>query len=125
MQPRYQDRVRDWTKKCFGDSVDLDNQTRQVQLLEEVLELLQAVGLSKDIVAQMVELVYSKEKGDIYLETGDVIVSLAAFCTCHGLNMSHCGEKALEICIENTEKIRQKQSSKPFHKGINDVERNG
>ena len=116
MQPDFQKRVRDWTKECFGDRIDLHHKTRQVQLLEEVIELLQSVNLSKEIVTQIVDLVYSKEKGDAFFEAGDVMISFAAFCTAHGLSMSECGEIVLKNCIEKTEAIRKKQNHKPFHR---------
>jgi NTP pyrophosphatase (non-canonical NTP hydrolase) len=114
----YQRRVREWTAKCFGDAVDLDRPTRQAQLLEEALECVQAAGLPKNTVQGLVDLVYSKPAGSLNGEIGDVMTSVAAFCTAHEADLHDCAEAALTRCIDMTDSIREKQKTKPFHKKI-------
>lgn len=114
----YQRRVREWTAACFGDEVDLDRPTRQAQLLEEALECVQAAGLPKETAQGLLNLVYARPAGALNGEIGDVMTSVAAFCTAHEADLLDCAETALARCIDMTERIREKQKLKPFHKKI-------
>ncbi len=111
----YQERVRAWTTECFEDEVDLNKPTRQAQFLEEVFECAQAAGYPQDCAHQLLDYIYSKPVGDLKVEAGDVMTSFAAFCTAHEILLDECAEEALTRCIANTEKIREKQKTKPFH----------
>jgi NTP pyrophosphatase (non-canonical NTP hydrolase) len=112
----YQERVRAWTKECFGDDIDLHRPTRQAQFLEEALECVQAAGLSREIAHGIVDHIYAKRPGHLDSEVGDVMTSFAAFCTAHDVNLNGCSEAALSRCIQSTDKIREKQKTKPFHR---------
>jgi NTP pyrophosphatase (non-canonical NTP hydrolase) len=112
----YQKRVREWTGVCFGDEIDLHRPTRQAQMLEEALECVQAAGLPRATAQGLLDLVYSKPAGALNGEIGDVMTSFAAFCTAHDADMRDCAEDALDRCIAQTDKIREKQKAKPFHK---------
>lgn len=112
----YQKRVREWTAECFGDAIDLDRPTRQSQMLEEALECVQAAGLPRETAQGILDLVYSKPAGALNGEIGDVMTSVAAFCTAHDADMHDCAESALARCISQTDRIREKQKAKPFHR---------
>jgi NTP pyrophosphatase (non-canonical NTP hydrolase) len=116
----YQSRVREWTGQCFGDQIDLDRPTRQAQFLEEALECVQAAGLPRATAQGLLDLVYSKPAGELNGEMGDVMTSIAAFCTAHDADMHECAEAALTRCINATDKIREKQKTKPFHTKFDD-----
>jgi NTP pyrophosphatase (non-canonical NTP hydrolase) len=120
-RPDYQGRVRDWTKECFGDAIDLDKKTRQAQFFEEAIEVVQAAGLDITTAHGLIDLAYSKDAGNVRDEVGDVMTSLAAFCTAHGVVLHESAEEALRRCIANTDKIRMKQRTKPHHKQVTEV----
>ncbi|WP_205589584.1 hypothetical protein [Chachezhania antarctica] len=109
----YQDRVAQWALDCFGPEVTSCHLERGDRLLEEVFELLQSCGYPKDRVATLEKYTWSRIAGLPTQEVGGVMVTLAAFCSAHDLDMITCGERELERVWENVEEIRAKQAAKP------------
>ncbi|MGZ4968070.1 MAG: hypothetical protein ACXV8O_01525 [Methylobacter sp.] len=90
-----------------------DKEERSHRFLEESLELVQACGCTKSEALQLVDYVYGRPAGEPYQEVGGVMVTLAALCLAHGLNMHENGETELTRIWTMVEKIRQKQAAKP------------
>jgi hypothetical protein len=108
----FQNRVRSWAVACFGLDV-ADNRTiRNYRFLEEALELVQAIGCTKDRALALVEYVYERPAGDPRQEVGGVMVTLAALCAANELPLEDCAELELERCYMNIAKIRAKQAAK-------------
>jgi hypothetical protein len=113
--PSFQDRVKPWMMTCFGAEISADKVERGDRVLEEVFELLQAVGYDPARVLALRDYVWGRAIGDPPQETGGVMVTLAAFCLAHGLDMHQAGETELarinqpDIVL----KIRAKQAAKP------------
>lgn len=110
----FQARVAPWMQECFGPEISADKLERGDRHLEEVLELLQSGGYPKTRVAALVEYVWSRPEGEPEQEVGGVMVTLAAYCLAHGLDMHEAGEKELARILqpEIIEKIRAKQAAK-------------
>jgi hypothetical protein len=113
----FQDRVAPWMQKCFGPDISADTVERNHRFLEESLELVQSLGCTSSEAHQLVDYVYGRPVGDPPQEVGGVMVTLAALCIPHGIDMHDAGEVELEriSAPDVIEKIRRKQATKPKH----------
>ncbi len=111
----FQDRVQPWMRACFGPKISADKVERGDRLLEEVFELLQAGGYDPARVLSLREYVWGREVGNPEQEAGGVMVTLAAYCLAHGLDMHDAGETELARIWTRVDKIRAKQAAKPKH----------
>lgn len=109
----FQKRVQKWMHACFGEAVSADKLERGDRYLEETFELLQSVGYPRDRIRALEDYVYSRPIGEPVQEAGGVMVTLAAFCEPHGIDMNVAGENELVSCWGKIEKIRAKQAAKP------------
>jgi len=111
----FQQRVKPWMLQCFGMEVASDRLERGDRLLEEVLELLQAVDYPFERIYPLIDYVFHRPAGHLPQEVGGVMVTLAAFCLAHGPDMHACGDTELERISdpEIVVKIREKQKAKP------------
>lgn len=109
----FQARVDVWMEACFGTAISADKLERGDRLLEEVLEMLQSEGYPLQRVASLTSYVWSRVPGYPPQEVGGVKVTLAAFCSAHGINMHAAGEAELARIWTKIEAIRAKQAAKP------------
>lgn len=109
----FQSRVKPWFLACFGAEISSDRLERGDRLLEEVFELLQSGDYPQDRVAALSSYVWSRPAGEPAQEVGGVMVTLAAYCLAHGLDMHAAGETELARVWTKVEKIRAKQAAKP------------
>lgn len=109
----YQSRVGPWMMECFGPMIAVDRVERHHRFLEEALELVQATGCTADEARQLIEYVYGRPVGEVGQEVGGVMVTLAALCLAHGLDMHEAGETELARVWTKVEQIRAKQAAKP------------
>lgn len=109
----YQPRVQRWMLECFGPMIAADRIERHHRFLEEALELVQSTGCTADEAHQLVDYVYGRPAGEISQEVGGVMVTLAALCLAHGLEMQEAGECELARVRTKIEQIRAKQAAKP------------
>lgn len=107
--------VDDWLCACLGESTAKNKVERNYRFLEEALELVQALGCSKDDALKLVDYVYGRPLGEPKQEVGGVMVTLAALCTAHAMNMSDLGYKALDSAWARIDTIRAKDATKPLN----------
>lgn len=108
-----QARVQPWMMACFGREISADRVERGDRLLEEVFELLQSGGYDPARVLALRDYVWGREAGEPYQEVGGVMITLAAYCLAHDLNMHEAGETELARIWTKVDKIRAKQAAKP------------
>ncbi len=110
----FQSRVADWVSHCFQADLYSDMTERGDRLLEEVLELLQAMGYDPARIATLVTYVYGRPAGEPAQEVGGVMVTLAAYCQVAGLDMHADGERELARILspQVMSSIREKQRAK-------------
>lgn len=113
--PTFQGRVHPWMQACFGPEIAADGIERNHRFLEEALELVQSTGCTRGEAHQLVDYVFNRPVGERHQEVGGVMVTLAALCLAHGLDMHQCGEIELARIWTMVEKIRAKQAAKPKH----------
>ncbi|MER8503817.1 DUF5131 family protein [Mesorhizobium sp. M1142] len=111
----YQDRVHSFMLACFGETIAADGMERNHRFLEESLELVQALGCTASEAHQLVDYVFGRPVGEPHQETGGTMVTLAALCNAHKIDMDIAGETELTRCWSKTDKIRAKQAAKPKH----------
>lgn len=111
----YQDRVHSFMLACFGEAIAADGVERNHRFLEESLELVQALGCTASEAHQLVDYVFGRPVGEPHQETGGALVTLAALCNAHKIDMDIAGETELTRCWSKIEKIRAKQAAKPKH----------
>ena len=109
----FQGRVAKWMSACFGPEISADRQERNHRFLEEALELVQACGATRHEALALVDYVYGRPKGEPAQEVGGVLVTLAAHCQAHGIDMGGAGETELARVWTKVEQIRAKQATKP------------
>jgi hypothetical protein len=114
-QAPFQARVGDWMGQCFTPEIVADKLERSDRFIEEALELVQACGYDATRAHALVDDVFGRPVGEPSQEVGGVMVTLAALCNPHGLDMMQAGETELARILqpEIIEKIRAKQASKP------------
>lgn len=111
----FQERVAPWMQACFGPETAADRVERNDRFLEEALELVQSLGMPIENVLRLVGYVYGRPAGEPHQEVGGVMITLAALCLSHGLDMHRAGDDELARISTPAmiEKIRAKQASKP------------
>lgn len=112
---RLQTKVNAWMLECFGAEIAADKTERNHRFLEESLELVQAAGCSRNEAMQLVDYVYGRPVGELSQEVGGVMVTLAALCTSHGIDMHACALTEVARVWTKIEQIRAKQAGKPKH----------
>jgi hypothetical protein len=111
---KFQERVHKWCVACFGPAITRDRKERCFRFLEEAVELVQSMGMTKEQVLTLVNYVYGRPAGIPRQEVGGTMVTLAALCGAHGLKLQECAQEEINR-IESAEvmqKIRMKQISK-------------
>ena len=111
--PTFQSRVAAWMNACFGPAISADKVERNHRFLEEALELVQALGCSREDCLQLVNYVYDRPVGEPSQEVGGVMVTLAALCLASGLDMDGAAETELARVWTKIDVIRAKQAAKP------------
>ena len=111
----FQDRVKPWLLKCFGPVIAADKLERCDRFIEEALELVQACDYDQARAHALVDYVFGRPIGEPSQEVGGVMVTLAALCLAHHLDMQGAGETELARILrpEIVAKIRAKQAAKP------------
>ena len=111
----FQDRVKPWLLECFGPVIAADKLERCDRFIEEALELVQACDYDQARAHDLVDYVFGRPIGEPSQEVGGVMVTLAALCLAHHLDMQGAGETELARILrpEIVAKIRAKQAAKP------------
>lgn len=101
--------------ECFGAEISGDKIERNDRFIEEALELVQSTGYSADRAHALVDHVFGRDIGEPSQEIGGGMVTMAALCLAHGLDMHGAGEAELARINQPlvVEKIRAKQAAKP------------
>ena len=107
--------IADWITSCWDKNRLFHKRESNLRFAEEAIELMQAVGLSRDDVSSMQDYIYNRKKGDIDNEIGGVLVTLAGLATAHMINMEGVARDSLLSCWARSLHIRQKNETKPKH----------
>lgn len=109
----FQKRVYPWTVETFGYAKSMSLKERRQRIMEEAIELLQAMGGDEEEVVQMAAYVFGRPIGDPYQEFGGLQVCMAAGANALGIDMDQAREDELSRCIDKVDVIRRKNLDKP------------
>ena len=109
-----QDRVGRWVEAALGTSVAMNPHLRNGAFIEEAMELVQSLGLTRNDCLQILDMVYSRPPGHPPQEVGGVMITLLALCNAHRFGANDLAEIELERCWWNIEKIRENQKRKVY-----------
>lgn len=109
----FQYRLFLWMDACFGSKITFDKTERNYRFLEEALETVQSLGLTRVEAHQLVDYVFLRPDGEPEQEVGGALVCLTALCTANNFNLELCGERELARIWTKIDKIREKQKNKP------------
>lgn len=109
----FQDGVAQWLLECFGPVIVADKTERADRFIEEALELVQSVGYPAERVMALLSYVYGRSIGEPAQEVGGTMVTLAAFCVSHSIDMDQAAKTELDRVWTKIEAIRAKQAAKP------------
>lgn len=113
--PSFQYCVKSWMHACFGEEISKDKIERCHRFLEESLELVQSLGITKIDVLKLVDYTFDRPIGEPSQEVGGVMITLAALCSASGIYMQKSGNDELKRIWTKIDAIRQKQATKPKH----------
>jgi NTP pyrophosphatase (non-canonical NTP hydrolase) len=106
-------RVLQWVRQVFGDNVADTTSERASRVVEEALELGQAAGLSREDTVAIAFRVFSRPKGDIRTELGDVGLTILALAEQQWLSADTCEVEALERALNlDPEHLRARHNAK-------------
>ena len=96
----------------FGAAEDV-REDRAPRFLEEALELGQATGVSREDAIRLVDYVYGRPEGDAFVETGDVLFTLAGLAASRGIKLHHASFAVGQRAEANAAKIAAKRARRP------------
>lgn len=109
-----QQAVMEWAKAAFGHHEATNIKQRATRLLEEALELFQAVECPKELAQKSVDVVYSRPPGHIRQEIGGVSITLLVLCEAVGIKARHAEiiewERICSIPIEEFTKRNKEKN---------------
>lgn len=90
-----QRQVSEWCERCFGVEHATSLPARGIRMLEEAIELAQAVGVDPAMAHKLIDFVYGRPVGEIGQEIGGVSLCILALANAAGLDAD--AEEAKEI----------------------------
>lgn len=104
--------VYQWASETFGAHNAIPFE-RALRLFEEATELVQAEGVSEQLLFDIISHVYGKPLGDAKLEAGGVGVTLLAYCESKGISADDAEHKeAYEVLTRDPEYFRARHNLK-------------
>lgn len=110
--------VADWTLRCFGEAAATDPMERAARLVEEVIELAQAVGFPETGISALAADVYAKEPGHPFQEVGGVSITLLAFCEAYGIDVDQAEFAELRRILGKSRKHFQARQNAKADRGV-------
>jgi len=107
-----QKRKDKWMRVCFTDEITDSPEERNRRFIEEALELVQSLNMSRYEAHFMVDYVFGRDKGEPFQEVGGAILTLATLCNAHKIDMMNVAETELSRVWTKVEHIQTKQKLK-------------
>lgn len=98
--------VSDWCADLFGEDVAKNTVERSARLVEEAVEVAQALKLPKDVAHRIVDHVYSRPVGDVPQEVAGVFLTILSLSTAAGVDLTDAFHK--EWHRINDENVKKK-----------------
>lgn len=107
-------KTHDWFNSTFKRDIQGEGQAtdRANRFVEEALELVQAIGITKESIRLQLDRVYSRPVGEVKQEIGGTILTLSLIASSQDLLMDDCWSAAIEDGYARQAKIRAKDAAK-------------
>lgn len=92
----------DWGVRCFGQGHMSDKRIRALRLVEEAIELAQSCDVDLDHVGRLIELVYSKPRGEPTQELGGVMITSMVMAEVLNRSLEDVAMKELRRVLSKT-----------------------
>lgn len=107
-----QERVARWVRETMDEATLQNVRERCLRFIEEALELVQALGMSREDVLMMVEFVYNRHPGLPNQELAGVMVTALALATAAKLDAFDELHRELDRIFEAQDEVRAKHLQK-------------
>lgn len=111
--PNLTTRVKKFLLDAFPKDPVVRPKTRALRFLEEALELVQALGITKEKVLEQVEYTFNRPVGEPVQEVGGTAFTFTALCEAIGVNPIEEGHKNVDQAYRRIDEIREKAKHKP------------
>ena len=96
MTPGFQVKVGQWVCSTFGFANLNNTKERATRVVEEALKLAQSVGVDREMMHELVDYVFGREKGDPQQEIAGVAITLSAVAQSLGVILERAAARELE-----------------------------
>lgn len=107
-----QDGLAEWLTHALGEETLMDPKARAMRVLEEAVELAQALGIPREKAVEQLHHTYDRPVGDPAQEIAGVINGALLAAECIGVDGLLMGEEELHRVWLNVDEIRLKNLSK-------------
>lgn len=114
--------VYQWAVDTFGEHATIKTE-RAARLVEESIELAQAVGLPHGIITKLTERVYSRPVGDVPRELGGVVLTVLAAAECLGLSAAEEGRREFDRVLNLPKDHFQRKVAEKEAAGVENIAR--
>lgn len=113
--------VLEWAVDSFGECAARPKE-RAARLVEEAVEVAQALGLEDHVILRLVLRVYGRPPGELAQEIGGVGITLEALAENAGLNAEKCTQQEWERVMSKSKSWWQKKHAAKVKDGTADLE---
>lgn len=108
----------DWATRCFGPEHVTNWGIRALRLVEEAIELCQALGVPKEKVLLCTETVYARPVGDAQQELGGVLLTTHILCESMALDADDIFERELRRVLKKPVREMTKRNEDKLTLGL-------
>lgn len=111
---RLQRRTDAWLAACFPEQMPIEQhrEERGLRLVEEAVELGQAIGITREQAHRLVDYVFDRPVGEVRQEIGGVALTLSAVASVSNASVEECWHDELSRVMLRIEETRAKQQAK-------------
>lgn len=109
----YQSEAYRWCVRTFDEDYAADKSQRNARFLEEALELVQSLGMTRSDASRVLDFVFGRTAGEPAQELGGTMVTLAVLAEANGLDIPSAARTELDACWRRMDQIREKSKLKP------------
>lgn len=107
-----QARCTDWARVCFPDDPIIRPKVRAIRFLEEAIELVQTMDISREKAHELVDYVFNRPVGYPAQELGGTMLTLMLVAEALDLDAGGEAEAELVSAYERIPQIREKSKNK-------------
>lgn len=113
LSPFLGQRVSQFLKDAFPDDPVVRPKVRVYRFLEEAMELAQAMEVTKEEAAKLLDYVFSRPVGEVRQELGGTVFTLVGVANALDMDIILEGHRSVDEGYSRIEQIRAKSKTKP------------